>query len=367
MSNNQGPQLSDRERAIRQRISTVKDLFGKASGDLRAVAPKHITPERMIKVAVASLSRVPNLAECTPHSLLIALMTATELGLEPNTPLGHSYIVPLKNKGVYEAQFWPGYRGLVYLAFQSGEVIDIRSSVVKQLNDKDRDHWFYKDGRGGIQFEWTPSEHPDREDWPVRCVYAAATMRNDREHLEVMTRAQINAIYKASPAGRGGFSSPWDAHWEEMARKTVIKRLCKHLPLATEKTELLARAIEVDNAQSGDDENGVIATLASSLSESSQEAAQAATASAPNIPAETPQLPQDTRVKVPEEAPPKEAAPAKPSRAEEARSQIKAPRKAQEPPSGVDQQREAKHPQQEVAEADAPPERVEGREPGSDG
>jgi recombination protein RecT len=277
-------------------LARVKDLFVKALPELKAAAPKHITAERMIKVLTASMTKTPALAEASPSSLLIALMTATELGLEPNTPLGHGYIVPQKVNGRQEAMFVPGYRGLVYLAVLSGQVLDVRSQVVRT-----KDEWTFKDGRGGVQWSWAPSEEEDRG--PVRLVYAAADLAGGREHIEVMTFAQIERIRKAAPSARGR-SSPWDNHWEEMARKTAIKRLCKHLPMSTERGDLLMRAVELDNRIESDvdtDSGAAAAELvASVMGEAARQAEADAMSDVADQPADVaaPQLQQSTTTPV---------------------------------------------------------------------
>lgn len=309
----------DETKALAQRIGTVRGMFEKALPELKRATPKHITAERMIKVMTASLSRVWKLAECTPQSLLLALMTATELGLEPNSPLGHAYILPVWNgkAGVNEAQFWPGYRGLIYLAFQSGEVNDIRSCAVRE-----GDLWRYRDTRGGVDWEWAPADLDEsdeaREARRIRRVYAAATMTGDREHIEVMSTAEIERIRKRAPSSRAKRETPWDTDWEQMARKTVIKRLCKYLPLSTEKTELLARAIEVDNAAMGEASDDILEVLATAPPpEEQQQPAEIVTSGEP-APAEPRQLVADSRVPV--------AAPT--SRAEEVRARVAAKRAA---------------------------------------
>lgn len=70
------------------------------------------------------------LAETTPQSFLGAMMTAAQLGVEPNTPLGQAYLIPYRNKGVMECQFQLGYKGLIDLAYRSGEISIIQAQVV---------------------------------------------------------------------------------------------------------------------------------------------------------------------------------------------------------------------------------------------
>lgn len=226
--------MSNQSQAIERaptRAQQLTKLFERSSSKLAQVAPKHITPERMVRLLAASLSRVPKLAECDEGSLLIALMTATQLGLEPNTPLGHGYIIPVWNskRGCNEAQFWPGYRGLVHLAEQTGVIKGIRSRLVRA-----RDLFEYEDTHKGEVWRFVPADGDRGE---IRKVFAVANRAEGfPPSIEIMTLAEVIAIRDSSPSARGkyGLSGPWVTHFDEMMRKTGIKRLTKQIPLSTE-------------------------------------------------------------------------------------------------------------------------------------
>src|SRR5438552_13330063 len=114
----------------------IKSLFEAAKQQIRDVAPKHLSPERLMRVALMTISRTPALAECTPHSLLKSFMTATQLGLEVGGPLGEAYLVPYWNntngRRFREAQFILGYRGMISLARRSGQIAYVEAQVVRQ-------------------------------------------------------------------------------------------------------------------------------------------------------------------------------------------------------------------------------------------
>lgn len=57
--------------------------------------------------------------------------------------------------------------------------------------------------------------------------------------FEVMSRAEVEAVRKQSKAGK---SEPWSTHWDEIAKKTVINRLFKYLPVSIE----AMRVVEID-------------------------------------------------------------------------------------------------------------------------
>lgn len=233
------------------KLATLKGLFEKSKPSLAAVLPRHMTPERILKIALSAASRTPLLLQCTPQSILLAVMQCAQLGLEPNTPLGLAYLVPYKNNkkdvdgrwnSVYEAQFIPGYRGLIKLAHQSGDVVTIRSRVVR-----DGDHFEVELGSDErLVHRPNLSLGEDEELRPMVAVYAVAVFKSGATQFEVMSKAQIDSLRKRSKASEGG---PWSTDYEEMARKTVLRRLCKSLPLSTE----LASALDAQaRAESGE-------------------------------------------------------------------------------------------------------------------
>ena len=101
---------------------TMRGYVKKMSGAIAQALPSVMTPERFTRMVFTALASNPQLNDCTPDSFLGAMMTAAQLGVEPNTALGQAYIIPYRNKGVLEAQFQLGYKGLIDLAYRSGEV-----------------------------------------------------------------------------------------------------------------------------------------------------------------------------------------------------------------------------------------------------
>lgn len=216
-------------------------------GQIAKALPSVMTPERFARIAMTAVTQNPTLGACTPGSFIGALLTAAQLGLEPNTPLGQAYLIPFKNKGVLEAQFQLGYRGLIELAHRSGDLKSIEAHIVYKndvfeyelgLDPKLRHIPAMKD-RGGIAW-----------------VYAIYKLKSGGQGFEVMSFEDIEDHKKKySKAAVKGFS-PWQTAWEEMAKKTVIKKVLKYAPLRTE----FARAVGDDESSfdfttDGDDYN----------------------------------------------------------------------------------------------------------------
>ena len=98
---------------------------------IKTIVPRHMTPERLARMALTTISCTPKLAQCTPASLVGAVMNCAVLGLEPNL-MGHAYLVPYWNnkQRSYECQFQIGYKGYLELIRRTGEVSQVYARKV---------------------------------------------------------------------------------------------------------------------------------------------------------------------------------------------------------------------------------------------
>ena len=114
---------SGQEEAVRlTKNMSIVQMVKALEPEIRRALPTVLTPERFTRMALSAINNTPALAECTPMSFIAALMNAAQLGLEPNTPLGQAYLIPYKNKGIMECQFQLGYKGMIDLAYRSGQI-----------------------------------------------------------------------------------------------------------------------------------------------------------------------------------------------------------------------------------------------------
>lgn len=222
------------EKQALAKTKSVRDLIQASSKQFAEVLPKHMKVDRLVKVACAAVSRTPQLAECTSTSLLLSLMQCAELGLEPGSALGECYLVPFYNSKaqVRECQMIVGYRGLIALARRSGAILDIEAHVVREGDEFD-----YEKGLAPRLFH-KPYAGDNRQALVV-AAYAIAVLVNGHKKFEVMERWEVDAIRARSQAADFG---PWKNDFAEMAKKTVVRRMAKYLPMSVE----LANALEVD-------------------------------------------------------------------------------------------------------------------------
>lgn len=208
-------------KAVAERQQTLASLIQSMKGEIAKALPAQMRPERMARIATTVVRQTPLLAQCTPESFLGALLTASQLGLEPG-PIGEAYFVPFNTKGGMVCQFIPGYRGLIKLARNSGQLIDIWAEIVYE-----NDHFKYTLGlRRDIEHEPAEGERGN----PIY-VYAAAKLKDGGTPFVVLTHAEVEAIRARSKAKDNG---PWVTDWAAMARKTAVKQLSKWLPLSAE-------------------------------------------------------------------------------------------------------------------------------------
>lgn len=236
-------------------VQNVRQLLvnDQALQQIGMVAAKHLDPTRIARTMLASLRSTPKLAESEPMSLLGAVMTAASLGLEPNTPLGHAYILPYNNNRklpdgkwvtTIEAQVTVGYKGFVDLAYRSGKVVSIHADV----HYSDDELWEYEYGSQARLRHRTGPQEGD----PLHA-YCHVKLRDGEAFVvlpwsKVMKTRDSSHGYKSAVAASQKFNKPVDSPWvkyeHEMAAKTAVRYLANRggFPMSTD----FARALEID-------------------------------------------------------------------------------------------------------------------------
>lgn len=187
--------------------------------------------QRVIRLARLAIVRNPDLLECTPISVVEAIMVASQLGLEIASPIGGAHLVPFKKK----CQMIPDYRGLIRLALRNG---DCRRLVAREVYVDDMFH-VIQGTREDIEHVPALGDEP-RSDENITGFYAVATLQDGITIHEYAPRGDVDKIRARSKAGSKG---PWVTDYPAMGKKTMIKRVLKWLDLSPD----TAMAIEYDN------------------------------------------------------------------------------------------------------------------------
>lgn len=215
-------------------------MLNQKKGEIAKMLPKHLNAERLMKVAQIAATTTPALAKCDVASLIGAIGQCAQMGLEPNTVLGHAYLVPFNTKRkdangnerwVNSVQVIIGYKGLIDLARRSGQIVSIAAHEVCA-----NDHFEMVYGLDE-KLEHKPGL-ADRG--PVIGFYAVAKLVGGGHAFEFMPMRDVEEIRNNSQGWQQAVKfkkqdiHPWGAHFVEMGRKTVIRRLAKYLPLSIE-------------------------------------------------------------------------------------------------------------------------------------
>lgn len=232
--------MSVEVRTSGNRVGELRQLLVKSQEQIALALPKHLTAERMIRVAITAVQKSPELLKCDLVSILGCVIQASQLGLELDGILGHAYLVPFKNKKErrLDAQLIVGYKGYLALARRSGEVSSFFAHVV-HANDCFKFAY-------GTQGHVTHVPRLTGRGEPV-AVYAVIRLKDGSSDFEVLGWEEIQECQRRyARVGQDGKPyGPWIDSLEEMARKTAIRRLAKRCPVSVE----IQRAAAVDEAE----------------------------------------------------------------------------------------------------------------------
>lgn len=189
------------------------------------VLPKHLTPERFVRIAILAMTRTTKLRQCTQESVINCLMTLSQFGLEPDGRRAH--LIPYKDVCTLIID----YKGLAELVMRSGMVSFIHADVVCENDEFEYDRGEVKHHRVNLR--------ADRGE--MYAAYVIVRMKDGGEKSEVMSKTEIIAIKNRSRSGNNG---PWVTDFNEMAKKTVFRRASKWLSLSSDFRD----AIEAEDA-----------------------------------------------------------------------------------------------------------------------
>ena len=211
--------------------------------EIQRALPKHLSPDRMARIVTTALRTTKGLANCTPISFAGAVMAASVLGLEVNTPLGEAYLIPFPNRraNTVDCQLMIGYLGMLKLARQSGLVASVQAFPVMK-----GDEFRYELGLTP-SLKHVPNEDVDRDDaTKLTHVYAVCRLKDkDSEPVfVVLTKKQVEKSRMRGASGKN-VSTPWDTDYVSMALKTAVRALFRWMPRSSE----MSNAAAVDENQ----------------------------------------------------------------------------------------------------------------------
>ena len=200
------------------KASEIGEFLGGMKGQIAAVLPKHLTPERVLQMAATVIHRNPNIAKCGTPSLIGAVMQASILGFPPVEALGYCYFVPYGR----DVQFQIGYKGFVELARRSGQIKMIYAEVVREGDEFT------------CEFGLEPKLiHKPKLDSSKQLthVYAVAHYADGGHNFVVLSKSEVERLRCRNASQRGMPTGAWATDYEAMAKGKALKQLSKYLPL----------------------------------------------------------------------------------------------------------------------------------------
>ena len=217
-------------------VALMKADLGKMHGEFAKSLPGHISADKFVRTAQTAVALTRNIEKANPQSLLSACSKAAADGLILD---GREAALVIDRNG--DVQYRPMMRGLLKLAWQSGE---IKGMVVEIVRKGD----VFRHAPTNLTQPITHEVNHEGERGNPFVVYALAELKDGGIVHEVMSVDDVNRIrdrsdaWKAYKAGKIK-STPWHTDWSEMARKTAFRRLSKYLPSSTDK-DRFAQAVE---------------------------------------------------------------------------------------------------------------------------
>jgi recombination protein RecT len=219
----------DRATKAIQLRKNVESRIERARGIIQPALPTTVKFEEMKAKALLEIQSNPGLANATPVSVFWAFVHATSLGLSVSRVAEEAHIVPFSERGEVKAQLLIGYKGMAKLAYQHPKIIDINSYTVF---DEDS---FEVDLGSEPRISFCPDMDGKREQ--VRAAFCVVTILGRRDKvgkvMQLMTKAELDKV-RASSRGNENPKGPWVNWYEEMCRKTVLRRTLKTVPRSSE-------------------------------------------------------------------------------------------------------------------------------------
>lgn len=223
---------------VNQQLAALSAELDRRQAIIEQSAASLIDPVKMKGIVLSTFTRTPSLWECDPVTIARAVVEASQAGLMPTGSLGGAYLVPFYNSktGRKEAQLIIGYTGMVQLARRSGEVTRCEARIVRQA-----DQFAFGYGLDPYLDHVPALGLPEDAANPMTHAYAVAHFKSGERQFDVMSAAEILAIKARSKSKDrdGNPTGPWVTDEAEMAKKTVLRRLSKLLPLTIEAQRML--------------------------------------------------------------------------------------------------------------------------------
>jgi recombination protein RecT len=225
-------------------ITVFSNFMDKVKPQLALALPKHMTADRMARLAMTAFSSSPQLQNCDQKSIAAAIMTAGQLGLEPGVN-GAGYLIPYGRT----CTFVPGWKGLVDLVSRSG-----RGTVYTGVIFNDQRYEF-RDGAKRDLIILNESDLDAPED--ITHAYAIGWVKDAAMPIiELWTVGKIRKHRdKYNKVGQKHYSY---RDWEMYCRKVPLLQVLKYMPCSVEMSNAISISHASESGRGAIIENGIV-------------------------------------------------------------------------------------------------------------
>lgn len=237
---------SMKSKQVASPASQINNYLERHKSQILAALPKHMTPERMARLAMTAFSQSPDLQKCDPKSIFASVIIASQLGLEPGVN-GQGYLIPYGKT----CTFIPGWRGLVDLVSRSGRATVWTGAVFRG------DEFDYELGTN--QFI---KHKPCGEDDINLLTHVWAVGKVNGAELPVIEVWPMSKVYrhrdKWNKVGQKHYSFK---HPEMYARKVALLQVLKYMPMSIELSNAIVAHNNAEDGKATDFINGEFVTV----------------------------------------------------------------------------------------------------------
>lgn len=227
-------------------IGTVRKLLHQFEGRIKEMLPRHMTPERMLRLAVMATSKTPSLLKVDPMSIVASVVQAARMGIEPDGTHNGGWLIPRWNKKTKrnECSFQLGWGGKIELQMRTGLYEEITPRAVYEKDE------FQYGWNPRLEFLHRPFKGKDRG--PLVAVYTTTVSKSGHVMVDVMLRHECEEIRdQFGPRNDADkLVGPWISDFDQMCLKTSVIRASKTKQMSVEdrRYEEETRQIEQDGS-----------------------------------------------------------------------------------------------------------------------
>lgn len=202
---------------------TFSDMLTDKLTVVQEALPNNFNKARFVQNALAVINGNTELQSKPKEQIMTGLLRGAYLGLDFLS--NECYLVPYGNT----VNFQLSYIGSIKFV-KKYSIRPIKDIYAKSVRVGDKFQASIKDGHPTLDFEPLPFNSEE-----IMGVFALVLYEDGGMEYETMTKEEVNTTRQNY--SRAANSNAWKKSWEEMAKKTVLRRLCKHIECDFESIE----------------------------------------------------------------------------------------------------------------------------------